>query len=637
MLEESRTIDGVDAFRIAFEEIASLTGVDFLKALVQNISLSLKVDAAWVTEYDEESNTLIANAFWFKNRFIDSYYFPLEGTPCEKSINDNSLIYIPENIINLFPARTNSALRQVSAVSYIGIPLLDVDNSLLGNLAVMHSQPLPRDKNILNAFRVFGARAQAEVQRIRREKEIEQREHQLIGLINSVQNCLLNIDEDGRILFFNAKAAELIGISENQLINDNIRNFLSKDAWHKITVVMMEMFIQDMNRHFKEIPDEIQIITKQKKNISVKATLSRYKFKSHTFFVVNLFNNTPENSFAYQMGTSVQEYNGAGLNDFKASSEIIGESEQIKRLLQNIFLVAHTDATVLISGETGTGKELIAKNIHNASNRKNKALITVNCGAIPSNLIESELFGHEKGAFTGAVADRKGRFLLANGGTLFLDEIGDLSLDLQVKLLRVLQEGEIQPVGSSRTIKVDVRVIAATHRDILELIKQGKFREDLYYRLNVFPIHSPALRERGEDIILLASRFIEHFAKRESKKINGLTDVQRKILKSYPWPGNVRELKNIIERTVIISQDGNIELSQTLGMSTTQALVNNFKPFEDRIMTKEEIIELERNNILKALEACNWRVSGKDGAAKLLNMVPSTLSSRITALGIRRK
>jgi PAS domain S-box-containing protein len=637
MLEESKIIDGVDAFKIAFEEIASLTGVDFLKALVQNISKSLDVDAAWVTEYDEETNMLVADAFWYKNKFIDSYYFNLEGTPCEKSIKENTLVYVPENIVNLFPAKTNTALRQVAAVSYIGIPLMDIDNSLLGNLAVMHSQPLPRDKKILDAFRVFGARAQAELQRIRREKEIEHREQQLIGLVNSVQYCLLNIDENGRILFFNAKASDLFGINEDQLSNNNLRNFISGDDWNKIIKVMKEMFDQDMKKHFQEIPDEIEIVLNQKKKILVKATLSRYKFKSQTYFVINLFDTSSDNAFAGQSRSNREGYEGDEIYELKSNSQIVGESEQIKKLFQNIYLVAHTDATVLISGETGTGKELIAKNIHNASNRKDKALITVNCGAIPANLIESELFGHEKGAFTSAVSDRKGRFLLANGGTIFLDEIGDLSLDLQVKLLRVLQEGEVQPVGSSKTIKVDVRVIAATHRDLIELTKQGKFREDLFYRLNVFPIYSPALRERGDDIILLANLFIENFARRESKKINGLTVVQKKILKSYPWPGNVRELKNIIERTVIISQDGNIELSQTLGMSNTRAIVNNFEPAEDRIMTKEEIIDLERNNILKALEACNWRVSGKDGAAKLLNMVPSTLSSRITALGIRKR
>jgi transcriptional regulator with GAF, ATPase, and Fis domain len=261
-------------------------------------------------------------------------------------------------------------------------------------------------------------------------------------------------------------------------------------------------------------------------------------------------------------------------------------------------------------------------------------MIAVNCGAIPASLIESEFFGHAKGAFTGATAERKGRFQMADGGTIFLDEIGELPLDLQVKLLRVIQEGELEPVGSSKTIKVDVRIIAATHRNLFELIKENKFREDLYYRLNVFPIEVPPLRERNDDVLLIANSFVEKFAKRNDKKINPLTEDQKALLKSYAWPGNIRELQNIIERAVILSTKGILDLRTILGVREVSTVVSA-QPTEERILTKDEFLEFEKQNIIRALKAARWKVSGKDGAAGLLHMVPSTLSSRISALGIK--
>ena len=262
-------------------------------------------------------------------------------------------------------------------------------------------------------------------------------------------------------------------------------------------------------------------------------------------------------------------------------------------------------------------------------------MITVNCGAIPAQLIESEFFGHAKGAFTGATAERKGRFQLAHGGTIFLDEIGELPLDLQVKLLRVIQESEFEPVGSSKTVKVDVRIIAATHRNLFELSKEGKFREDLYYRLNVFPIEVPPLRERADDVVLIANTFINRFSKRVNKKLNPLTEDQKQLLKAYHWPGNIRELQNIIERSVIIAQNGALDLGTTLGFVKPKVDIVTSAQETDRILTKDEFLEFEKQNIIRALKASNWKVSGKDGAAALLKMVPSTLSSRISALGIK--
>lgn len=307
--------------------------------------------------------------------------------------------------------------------------------------------------------------------------------------------------------------------------------------------------------------------------------------------------------------------------------EIIGQSRTIKKVLKAIETVAPTEATVLILGETGTGKELVARAVHNLSARKAKALVKVNCAALPAGLIESELFGHEKGAFTGALTRKIGRFELAHGGTLFLDEIGDLPLDLQVKLLRVLQEGEFQRVGGSTTLKADVRVIAATNRDLAKAIQEEKFRPDLYYRLNVFPIRLPPLRERQEDISLLIRYFAMKYGTKLGKRIETIAEKTMAALQVYPWPGNLRELENIIERAVIISQGPELEFGEWLPKPGRS-------PCAAPIPTLEE---LEREHILKTLELTGWRVSGDRGAAKLLGLKPTTLEARMKKLGIQKK
>jgi formate hydrogenlyase transcriptional activator len=308
--------------------------------------------------------------------------------------------------------------------------------------------------------------------------------------------------------------------------------------------------------------------------------------------------------------------------------EIIGQSEKVRELLRKVEQVAPTEASVLICGETGTGKELLARAVHNRSRRKDRALVKVNCGSIPSGLVESELFGHEKGAFTGAMQQRIGRFELAHGGTIFLDEVTELPLDTQVKLLRVLQEGEFERVGSSKTMKVDVRVIAATNRDLNQVVNQGSFRADLYYRLNVFPLESPALRERKGDIPLLVSFFLSRFGKKLGKEARGVAQKSMESLIRYSWPGNIRELQNVIERAVVLARGPVVQVDESMLRGeavATQALA---------IDTLENN---ERNHILRALGETHWVIHGKKGAAELLGINPSTLRSRIDKLGIKRQ
>jgi transcriptional regulator with GAF, ATPase, and Fis domain len=324
-------------------------------------------------------------------------------------------------------------------------------------------------------------------------------------------------------------------------------------------------------------------------------------------------------------------------------TEIVGNSPPLRAVLKQIEQIASTDSTVLILGETGTGKELIARAIHDRSPRQQRPLVKVNCGAISAGLVESELFGHAKGAFTGALTNRDGRFKLADGGTIFLDEVGDLPLDTQVKLLRVLQEQEFEPVGSSQTVRVNVRVIAATNRDLALMVGDGKFRSDLFYRLNVLPLSIPALRERHGDIPLLVAFFVQRFAKKLSKPVKRVSEETMRRLIHYPWPGNIRELQNVLERAVVLSQGETLELAPDFAPSPP-ALGNSSdgSRFEAVPASKggensASLVEIERRHIESVLAQTNWLIEGERGAARILNLNPSTLRSRMQKLGIKRR
>ncbi len=318
----------------------------------------------------------------------------------------------------------------------------------------------------------------------------------------------------------------------------------------------------------------------------------------------------------------------------KSSSEFIGQSSAMRCVLERIEIVAPTDASVLILGETGTGKELVARAIHRLSNRRRQTLAKINCAAIPSGLLESELFGHEKGSFTGAISRRTGRFELADRGTLFLDEIGDFPVGLQPKLLRVLQEKEFERVGSNRTQPVDVRLIAATSRNLPQMVADREFRMDLYYRLNVFPIRIPPLRERASDIPLLVWHFVEQFSRSLNKVIEIISSEVMEALRNYPWPGNIRELQNFIERAVILSPGRvlNVPLDELEPPSTI--CNGSGAPLGTKTATLQE---LEREHILKALTQTRWLVGGPNGAAVVLGLNRTTLLSKMQKLGISRR
>jgi formate hydrogenlyase transcriptional activator len=317
-------------------------------------------------------------------------------------------------------------------------------------------------------------------------------------------------------------------------------------------------------------------------------------------------------------------------------SEIVGSSAPLREVLRQVEQVAPTDSTVLVSGETGTGKELVARAIHDRSSRKDRPLVKVNCGAISAGLVESELFGHVKGAFTGALGNRDGRFTLADGGTIFLDEVGELPLEAQVKLLRVLQEQEFEPVGSSKSIKVDVRVIAASNRDLGAAVKDGKFRGDLFYRLNVVPISVPPLRERPGDLDLLVKFLLQKFATKLGRPVLQVPAEAMQRLRAYSWPGNVRELQNVIERAVVLAQSNMLALGADFAPPSVPAEPGATPPKAAAPTVDTTLDEVERRHIETALMNRNWLIEGDRGAARALNIHPNTLRNRMRKLGIKR-
>jgi transcriptional regulator with GAF, ATPase, and Fis domain len=417
--------------------------------------------------------------------------------------------------------------------------------------------------------------------------------------------------------------------------------FLTAESSDNLHRLVDELNQKSDTRQSLWIPGGIEVISADG-SFPAEATLSRYEADGKTFYALVL-RNILERVRAEERVRSLvgeTEYLRNEIEALSGFDEIIGNSSALRRVLIDVAQVAETDSTVLITGETGTGKELFARAIHRRSHRASGPLITVNCAAISANLQESEFFGHEKGSFTGAAQRRDGRFKLANGGTIFLDEVGEMSLDLQAKLLRVLQEGEFEPVGSSRTVKVDVRVIAATNRDLVEMTKAGTFRADLLYRLNVFPLHLPPLRERREDVVLLAEMFAAKLAKKRSRAISPLTETMKHRLLHYDWPGNVRELQNVIERAFITSIDGktlNLDRALPLTEMTTHPTESTSLPIvEEKILRLNDLKELERRNIERALSISGGRISGSGGAADLLGLHANTLASRMKSLGISK-
>jgi len=460
------------------------------------------------------------------------------------------------------------------------------------------------------------------------EQELGRAEERFHKVFDHCNDAIFLVDpERDEILDVNARACEMLGYGRGELLS------VPMSAVHPHEMDKVKAFSQLVFKEGKGWTDELTCLTKPGKTLSAEMSASIIEIDGQPTMIA-LVRDTTERDRLTQENVYLRDE----VLEAHAFGDIIGQSSSLKNVLQQIELVAPTEASVLILGESGTGKELVAREIHRRSLRKDRPMITVNCASIPRELYESEFFGHVQGAFTGAVSDRAGRFELADGGTLFLDEVGEIPLALQSKLLRVLQEGEFERVGDERTHQADVRIIAATNRDLKQEIEAKRFREDLYYRLNVFPLEIAPLRERKEDIAVLAAHFVDSSARKLNRPLPRLTQANILGLQRYDWPGNIRELQNVIERAVITASAGRLRFDLP-----TDTQPKKPGPADAPQSTKElaiipddEMRRRERDNILTALKRTKWKLSGDNGAAELLRIKPTTLASRMKKMGIER-
>ncbi len=626
-------LDESAALRSIVEGTATHTGDRFFRTLVESLARVLGTHGAWVTEYLPESRRLRALAFWLGGEWIEGFEHAIDGTPCEAVVDGRRLVHIPDNALDLYPQAGRA--HEIGAVSYLGTPLLDTDNGVLGHLAVLDRRAMPAEPRAEALIRIFAARAAAELQRLRAEAEGREREEKLTRFVDSALDAIVELDESLHVTRLNPAAAKLFG----KAVGDDFRRFLSAESGARLTELGCDLETRAESQRSLWIPGGLTARNEVGAEFPAEATLSRFDLRRRVFYTLILrnVNERLEAERRIRSLTVETEYLREELAALGGFDEMLGASEALRGVVQAVKQVAATDASVLILGETGTGKELVARAIHAASARRTRPLVKVNCAAIPAPLVESEFFGHERGAFTGATQRREGRFALADGGTIFLDEVGELAIDLQAKLLRVLQEGEFEPVGSAQTRTVDVRVIAATNRGLDRAVSEGRFREDLYYRLNVVPIELPPLRQRGDDVIILANTFAARVAKRIGRAVESLSPEDAAQLRAYAWPGNIRELQNVIERAVITSVNGRLDLARFLQPSAGATPVTvAARDHDGAIRTVRELEELERASIIAALESARGRVAGADGAAERLGTKPSTLRSRMKALGITR-
>ena len=617
------------ALRAIVEGTATATGDGFFSALVRELAQALNVRYAFVCELLPVKTRVRTLAFWFNGKLIDNIEFDLDGTPCEVVIRGDT-VYYTERVYDIFPR--NRELREMGIESYFGVPLVDEAGEEMGHLAVFHDQPMIKEFRGIALLKIFAARARAELERRQAEQSLRKSEERLAGILASAMDAIITLDADQRITLFNAAAEKVFRCRADQMIGQPFEQLLSKRFGNLLKGYCLAVSPATVSSQQLWAPDGLTARRYDGEEFPVEATLSPLAVAGQSYYTIILRDLTER----WQTETLLKKlqleniYLQQEVKTGRGFGAIIGDSPVMQSVFATVEQVADTDATVLLTGETGTGKGAVARAIHDMSRRRDKLLVNVNCAALPGELVESELFGHEKGAFTGATAQRKGRFEVADGGTLFLDEVGELTPGAQAKLLRVLQEQEFERVGGNRTLKVDVRVIAATNRDLAAMVRDGDFRTDLYYRLNVFPIRLPALRERQTDILLLARHFLDGFARKMGKPVRDITPKAQERLRRYPWPGNVRELQNVIERAVILTQGILLDVDEALDLRLEA------KEGAELTEAAGSLEAMERTYILKILEETGWVIEGPQGAVAILDLKPSTLRSRMQKLNIRK-
>jgi len=631
--------DELAALRAIVEGTAGSTGTQFFESLVRHLAAAMGVRYAFVAEFagSTRARTL---GYWLNGRLVESVEWDLTGTPCEDVVRGN-LCHYPSGVRNRFPE--DRPMVEWGIESYLGVPLLDASGKHLGHLAVFDPVPMEAEPRKLFVFRIFAARAAAELDRLRMERMVRESEARYRDLYEEAPIAYIYEDLESRFVRANQAACRLLGIKPDEVAGTVGKSLLAPTAETRARIREALAAMKAQGKEFAGV--ELELRRKDDgRPVWVQWWSKPEPDGEHTrTMLVDVTQRVlmeREKVRLEQQNLYLQEE----IKQVHNFDEIVGRSPALITVLENVRRVAPTDASVLVWGETGTGKELVARAIHSASARRDKPLIKVNCAALPTGLVESELFGHERGAFSGAIARRVGRFELAHGGTIFLDEVGEIPLEVQAKLLRVLQEKEFERVGGAATIRSDARVIAATNRDLLKAVRERTFREDLYYRLNVFPIHLPPLRERPDDVPLLVQFLLAKLRARLGKRITGVSAATMHRLVAYPWPGNVRELENVIERAAILATGPIVEVegdilpttAASASAGTRAASPTSTSSTSPRSPSSAALIDVERDHILATLRRTDWVIDGPSGAARVLDMHPNTLRSRMKKLGISR-
>jgi PAS domain S-box-containing protein len=628
-------LQDLESLQTILEGTARSTGEEFFRTLVEHLARAIGTRHAFVSEFLPPGR-IRTLAFWSGGKIVENIEYELAGTPCQEVINGGFCFY-PSGLQLKYP-ETEPGIE-----SYMGVPLTAPDGHVLGHLCALDESPLPNEPRRLALFRIFAGRATAELDRLRLEQALRKREILLDDLFEQAPIAYVHEGLDSKFIRANRSARRILGITPEQVPHIYGKSLVpdTPDAQRRLKEAFESIgrgtdtsgVVLELRRHDNGKP----IWMEWWSNPDVSGMFTRTMFIDITDRVLL----EQEQARLKAQNTYLREE----LQSAHNFEEIIGSSAGLVRVLESVQRVAPTDASVLITGETGTGKELIARAIHSTGSRADKPFIKVNCAALPSSLVESELFGHERGAFSGAIQRRIGRFELAHTGTIFLDEIGEVPLDVQVKLLRVLQEREFERIGGNQVIRTDVRVIAATNRDLPKYIREGGFRADLYYRLNVFPIHMPPLRERRSDIPLLTHFFIQKHAQRIGKRIESVDQDSMHRLTQCAWPGNIRELENLIERALILNHSPMLHVTTELAIEPTASAAPEAKPIAHAAATPvpealatgtADLNSIQREHILHMLRETNWVIEGSRGAAVRLGLKPATLRHRMKKLGVSR-
>ncbi len=600
--------------------VSSSAGEECFRVMARSLAEALGVKYAVVAEFDSASESARPLVFWAGNGFLDAPAWKLTGTPC-RGVIDGQFIHHPDGLQESFPK--DATLRELNAVSYLGVPLRSQEQGVLGHLFVMDTKPMARAPRNLALMRLFAERAAAELGRLRLERALRENEERLKDVFDEAPIAYVHEGLDTRFIRANRAAMRILGITPDQVEGTYGRTFVADTPENQ----------RRLKEAFESVgrgADTSGVVLELRRRDNGKPIWIQWWSKPDPSgaYTRTMFVDITERVLMEREQARLQAQNRYLSEEIRSAhgfDQIVGGSPALTRVLEAVERVAPTDSTVLIQGETGTGKELVARAIHGRGVRRNGPFVKVNCAALPAGLVESEFFGHEKGAFTGAVGSRRGRFELADGGTIFLDEVGEVAPDVQVKLLRVLQENEFERVGGSQTIKVNVRVVAATNRKLSADVEAQRFRADLFYRLSVFPIEVPPLRERAADIPLLAAYFVTQLAAAVGKKISSIDEPTMARLARYSWPGNIRELRNVLERAVILAGEGTLRVDEKEFGLAASAPGPSARSLED----------VEREHIRAVLAQTGGAIAGPGGAAKILGMPPSTLRSRMERLGIK--